>query len=170
MMFETRTYPAIELALNSDTSSFVCDTYTALLAYAILSPKQFERFYWPHLKKIIDLVVEKNKTMFIFCESTMLRFVDFFRDIPAGHVVLHLEEDNIFEIKKLLPNVCVAGGMTTDLLGRGTAAQCVDYSKKLIDELGDGYIFTQNKMMSFRNDCKRENLIAVNDFVRGYTH
>lgn len=169
MMFETRTYPAITAALESDTSAYVCDTYTALLAYAILSPKQFEKFYWPHLKKIIDLVVEKDKTIFMFCESTMIRFVDFFQEIPAGHVVLHLEEDDIFQVKKRLPNVCVAGGMTTDLLGRGTPEQCVDYAKHLIDDLGDGYIFTQNKMMSFRNDCNRENLIAVNDFVRDYT-
>lgn len=167
-MFETQTYPAVCAALDGDTSPFVCDTYTALLAYAILSPKQFEKIYWPHLKKIIDLVVEKNKTFFIFCESTMMRFLDFFQDIPKGHVVLHLEEDDIFEVRKKLPNVCVAGGMTTDLLGRGTPEQCVDYAKHLIDELGDGYIFTQNKMMSFKNDCRRENLIAVNDFVRDY--
>jgi len=169
MMFETITYPKIVTAFDSDTSSYVCDTYTALLGYAILSPKQFEKYYWTYLKKIIDLAVEKNKTFFIFCENTMMRFADFFQDIPAGHVVLHLEDDDIFEVRKRLPNVCVAGGMTTELLGRGTPKECVDYAKHLIDELGDGYIFTQNKMMSFRNDCKRGNLIAVNDFVREYT-
>jgi hypothetical protein len=168
VMFATETYPAISAALETDTSSYVCDTYTALLGYAILSYKQFEMFYWPHLKKIIDLVVKKNKTLFIFCESTMLRFVDFFKEIPSGHVVLHLEEDDIFEIRKLLPNVCVAGGMNSTTLGYGTVKECVDYAKHLIDDLGDGYIFTQNKMMSFRSDCKRENLIAVNDFVRNY--
>ncbi len=62
------------------------------------------------------------------------------------------------------------GGMTTDLLGNGTKQQCIDYAKKLIDELGDGFIFSTNKMVSFRNDCKRENLLAVTDFVRNYQH
>lgn len=40
--------------------------------------------------------------------------------------------------------------------------------KKLIDELGNGFIFSQNKMVSFRNDCTRENLLAVNEFIRNY--
>ncbi len=100
----------------------------------------------------------------------MLRFVEFFQDIPKGQLMIHLEQDNIFEMRKKLPNICFAGGMTTDLLGHGTPRQCVDYAKKLIDELGDGYVFSTNKMVSYRNDCKRENLLAVTEFVRNYRH
>lgn len=166
--FETQMLPALDSALDLDTSAYVCDTYFPMLAHAILSPKQFEDIYWPQLKQIIDKVVEKDKTIYIFCESTMLRFKDFFQDIPKGHVILHLEQDDIFEIHKELPNICLAGGMTTDLLGNGTPRQCIDYSKKLIDELGNGFIFSQNKMVSFRNDCTRENLLAVNEFIRNY--
>ena len=166
--FETQMLPALDAALDLDTSAYVCDTYFPMLAHAILSPKQFEDIYWPQLKRIIDRVVEKNKTIYIFCESTMLRFKDYFQDIPKGHVILHLEQDDIFEIHKELPNICLAGGMTTDLLGNGTPRQCIDYSKKLIDELGNGFIFSQNKMVSFRNDCTRENLLAVNEFIRNY--
>ena len=58
--------------------------------------------------------------------------------------------------------------MKVELLGNGTPQECVDYAKKLIDELGDGYIFSENKMLSFKNDCKRENLLAVREFVRDY--
>lgn len=168
VMYEKFTKPVFNGVMVADTSAYVCDGYIALLGHSILSEKQFGEIYWPILKRVIDMFVANNKTLYVFCESTILRFKEFFQEVPKGYLVLHLEQDNIFEVRKQLPNHCLAGGMTTDLLGKGTPQQCVDYAKKLIDELGDGFIMSQNKMVSFRNDCKRENLIAVNNFVRNY--
>lgn len=170
MMYATQVEPAMKSTLESNTSNMFCDTVSFFLGHSILSEKQFEEFYWRYLKKVIDTLIEKNKTMFIFCESTMMRFVDFFKDVPKGVLAIHLEQDNIFEMRKKLPNICFVGGMSTDLLGNGTEQQCVDYAKKLIDELGDGYVFSANKMISFKNDCKRENLLAVTEFVLNYKH
>ncbi|MFZ7120142.1 MAG: uroporphyrinogen decarboxylase family protein [Eubacteriaceae bacterium] len=170
ILYQMNIQPLLDNLLASDTSAYACDTYTAFLGHSILSTKQFGEIYWPKLKKIIDVLAENGKTMYIFCESEMLRFYEYFQEVPKGCLVIHLEQDNIFEFRKKLPNICVSGGMTTDLLGTGTPQQCVDFAKKLVDELGrdGGYIFSQNKMMSFRNDCKRENLLAVNDFIRNY--
>ncbi|KPU45790.1 uroporphyrinogen decarboxylase (URO-D) [Oxobacter pfennigii] len=153
---------------KSETAAF--DAFSGLLAHSILSPKQFGEIYWPIFKKIIDKVVETDKTIYIFAESTMLQFYEYFQDIPKGHVVIHTELDDVFELRKKLPNICIAGGMPADLLGNSDPQTCIDYAKKLVDELGrdGGYIFSQNKMMSFRYDCKRENLLAVTDFVRDY--
>lgn len=162
------TDPSIDAALSGDTSMYVTDTYTALLGYSTMSVKQFEEIYWPSLKKFIDKVIAANKTIYIFCESTMLRLTDFFADFPKGHIILHLELDDPGEIRRRLPNVCIAGGMTTDILGRGTPVQCIDFAKKIIDDVGDGFIMSQNKMVSFKNDCNRENLIALNEFLQTY--
>ena len=167
-VYENSMKPSLEASLVKDTSAYVCDTYIALLAHSTLSNQQFEEIYWPILKRVFDKVVAANKTMYVYCESTILRFAELFQEIPKGHLVIHLENDDIFEARKQLPNVCLAGGMTTDLLGYGTPQECVDYAKKLIDEPGNGYIFSQNKMVSFKTDCKRENLLTVNDFVRNY--
>ena len=108
--------------------------------------------------------------MYIFSENTMLQFYEYFQDVPKGHLIIHVELDDIFEARKKLPNICFAGGMPADLLGYADEQTCIDYAKKLIDEIGrdGGYIFSQNKMMSFRNDCKRENLLAVTNFVHNY--
>ena len=105
--------------------------------------------------------------MFIYIEDAIARFADYFSDVPKGSAIMHLEMDDIFEMRKLLPGMPLAGGMTTDLLGRGTPQECVEWAKVLCNELGSGFIMSQNKMLSFRNDCRRENLLAVNDFVRG---
>lgn len=167
-LYQTAVLPAMQGAVTADTSPFFSDAMTAFLGHSILSVKQFGELYWPYLKRILDLLTANKKTMFIMCESTMMRFTDFFRDLPSGTLMIQIEQDNIFELRDNLPNVCLAGGMTTDLLGHGTPRQCIDYAKKLIDELGEGYVFSTNKMMSYRNDSKRENLLAVTDFVRNY--
>lgn len=132
--------------------------------------KQFEKFFWPYFKPVMDVMCEKDKLVYIFIEGDIGRFSEFYQDIPKGHLVLNLENDNIFEMKKKLPNITFAGGMPCELLYSGTKQQCIDYAKKLIDEVGyDGsYIFSQNRMVSFKNDCTAENLLAVNNFVREY--
>ena len=54
------------------------------------------------------------------------------------------------------------------------ADQKTKYTKegfqKLIDELGSegGFILSEDKMLSYRNDAKPENFKAVCDFVNNY--
>ncbi|MFW0968464.1 MAG: uroporphyrinogen decarboxylase family protein [Thermacetogeniaceae bacterium] len=148
------------------------DLVTALLGHTILSVKQFEKYYWPYLKEVFDFVEKYDKILYIFAEGESSRFYEFFREAPKGHVVIHLEMDDIFKAKKEIGDVvCLAGGMPVELLYHGTVKENIDYAKRLIDELAadGGYIFSQNKLVSYPNDCKAENLKAVNDFVREYT-
>lgn len=65
-------------------------------------------------------------------------------------------------------HVCLAGGMPSDLLQNGTPQECIERVKYLADTLGDGFMLDQDKIISYRNDCKRENLQAVFDYVNGF--
>lgn len=162
------TVPSIEKNLKSDTSVYVTDCYTALLAYASMNTKQFERFYWPHLKNYIDRTIADGKRLYIYTESSMMRFCDFFRDFKKGDLIIHPEADTVFELREKLPDICLVGGMSTVILGNASPKECVDEAKRLIDGMGTGFILSQDKMVSFKNDCRRENLLAVCDFVRNY--
>ncbi len=155
---------------NGSNDNACFDANPVLIGHTILSPKQFKKFYWPHFERIINYAVEQDKLIFIFVEGDSERFYDYFRELPEGHFALHVEQNDIFKMKKELPNVTVSGGMPVDLLGKASTKECVDYAKKLIDELGyDGkYIFSENKMMSFPHDCSRENLKATYEFVCDY--
>ncbi|MBQ2085289.1 MAG: hypothetical protein II464_03370, partial [Oscillospiraceae bacterium] len=132
--------------------------------------RQFERFYWPYLKKLLDTYAEKGMNIRLFTEGSILRFADHFKDYPKGLLTFHLEQDDPFEFRQALPNVAIMGGMTTDLLSNGTPDECVAYAKRLCDELGreGGFIFSENKMLSYRNDAKAENMKAVCEFVDSY--
>ncbi|MBR0481297.1 MAG: hypothetical protein IJJ48_02365 [Firmicutes bacterium] len=161
---------SLQRAVGNHEHSYISDVYIGLIAHAIMNGKQFDRFYWPYLKEIFDACTNTGSMAYIYVESTVARFADHFADIPVGNAMMHLELDDLFEMRKLLPKMPLVGGLTTDMLGTADPDTCVDCAKKLIDEMGDGYVISQNKMLSFRNDCRRENLIAVNDFVRNYVH
>lgn len=162
--YKESTQPGTDMNSGPDFSLY-------LLSHVILSKKQFEEFYWPMLKEIFDFVEKYDKIVHIFNECENSRLYDFYKQAPKGHVVVHFENDDLFKAKKEIGDtVCLCGGMPTDLLARGTKKECIDYAKRLIDELASdgGFIFSQDKMISYPNDCSAENLIAVNEFVREY--
>ena len=164
--------PIIEKIKNGKGPSdkYCFDASLMMLAHNILNPKQFDRYYWPSLKKLLDAYAEKGMSVRVFTEGSILRYADYFKDYPKGILSFHLEQDDPFEFREKLPNIAIIGGMTTDLLSGGTQEECIAYAKRLCDELGKdgGFIFSENKMLSFRGDAKAENLSAVCRFVRDY--
>ena len=155
---------------EGQNNAYGFDVLLAMLAHNFMSVDQFEEFYWPSLKKILDVLAEKKMNALIFAEGSILRYKDFLKDYPAGTITLLPEQDDVFEIRKELPNVAIMGGMPCSLLGHGTKEQCIDRAKSVIDELGKdgGLLLCQDKMGSYRNDANPENLKAVCDFVREY--
>lgn len=138
------------------------------LGQCIMSKKQYERFIWPTLKKQIDLCVEHDRTISIYAEADFLRMKDMYQDIPQGTIMLYDEIDDVRDVRKQLPNVAIQGGMPTELLGQASPQECVDYAKGLIDEMGNGFAFTTIKGLVYHIDARRDNLLAVKDFVLNY--
>lgn len=142
----------------------------SFLATNILNPKQYEELYWPYTKYVIDECVKAGARIYVHAEGTVLRFAEFFETVPKGLMMFHLEQDDPLAFRKRLPNIAIAGGMPSTMLGTATPQECVDYAHRLIDGLGDGFVLDQDKMLSYRTDCRRENLLAVNDFARNYRY
>lgn len=158
--------PALQRALSAKEKNYIADVYFAIIGHAVMNRKQFETFYWPQAKEILETAAAAGKLTYIYVESNIDRFAEYFADVPKGSAIMHLELDDIFAMRQALPDMALAGGMTTNVLGGGTKEECVDLAKKLVEELGAGYVMSQNKMLSFKNDCKRENQLAVNEYIR----
>ena len=169
---EERITPAIEKIRNGKGPNYkYCfDSSILMLAHNVMNKKQFERFYWPHMKELLDAYAEKGMNIRIFTEGSILRFAEYFKDYPKGVLTFHIEQDDPFAFREALPNVCIMGGLSTELLANGTPDECVAYTKRLCDELGKdgGFILSEGKMLSYRNDANRENYKAVCDFVSNY--
>lgn len=164
--------PLVEKVLKGKGPNYkYCfDASVMMLAHNIMNTKQFERFYWPSLKKLLDAYAAKGMNVRVFCEGSIGRYLDYFKDFPKGTLTFHLEQDDPFEVREKLPNVAIMGGMTTEMLANATPEECVAHTKRLCDELGreGGFIFSENKMLSYRNDASSENMKAVCDFLNEY--
>lgn len=158
----------VTACLDAGKGNCVADVLTCFMAHNVLNKKQFETLYWPTIKKVYDLCAERGAVIFNFWEADCIRFAEYFADYPKGFMIIHPEAEDVRDVRKAFPNACIQGGMPIELLSKGTPQQCVDYANRLVDDMGDGFIFSTTKMLSFKNDCTRENLTAVMDFVHNY--
>ncbi len=168
---ETMTLPMYEMIRkgpDGPTPGVSFDTTGGSLSHTMVNRKQYERYFWPSIKPALDLLVEKKKTSYWFTQGDYRPFLDFFQDLPKGHLCIHVELGDIFEMRKLYPNIAFAGGIPMTMLGGGTPEECVDMTKRLIAEVGGdgGLILSQDKMCSYPKDCTRENLLAISEFVQ----
>ncbi|MCL1913173.1 MAG: hypothetical protein FWG10_04695 [Eubacteriaceae bacterium] len=151
--------------------NYIFGGHVGMLSHSILNPKQFGKFFWPTIKNVYDECEKQGKPMMLFSEAQCTTFTDYFQDFKKGVVVIQPEQDDVFELRRRLPGVAIAGGLKSSILGVYSAQACVDYAKKLVNEVGadGGLIMNTDKMMSYANDAKSENILAVQEFCRSYT-
>jgi len=133
-----------------------------------MSLKQFEKFYWPGLKKIILAVMEKGMTPAIFFEGTWTSRLEYLLELPKGKIMAHLDSTDIFRAKEVLKgHMCIRGNVPGSLLTAGTPQEVKDHCKKLIDVVGKdgGYIMCPRVVP---DEAKAENLHAMIDFTKEY--
>lgn len=155
---------------HADTKTSAFTAFTIMLSDNMINPKQFEKFFWPQFKELADKIVETDNTMFILSEGSFKHVAEYLQELPKGHFCFYVEMDDIFETRKRLPNLCLWGGLPVSLIARGTKQECIDYAKRVIDEVGrdGGLVLCTNKFTSHPKDCNRENLLAVSEFVHQY--
>jgi hypothetical protein len=133
-----------------------------------MSRKQFEVFYWPTLKALIQALVDKGLTPCVAFEGDYTSRLEYLLELPKGKVLGHFDTTDIFKAKEVLKgHMCISGNIPCSILQTGTPDDVKEMCRKLIDFCGKdgGY------MMSTRSpvdDAKPENLKALIDFTREY--
>jgi uroporphyrinogen-III decarboxylase len=133
-----------------------------------MSEKQFDTFYWPSLKKMMDAFINEGLIQSHFAEgsyNTRLHKVDQF---PKGTVLWYFDRTDMFEAKKKLgANCCIQGNVPSSLILTGSAKDVKEYCRKLIVECGKGggYILSAG---TAGGTPKIENLKAMLEAVREY--
>lgn len=133
-----------------------------------MSPKQYEEFYWPTLRSLIIEIVNAGYTPYIYTEGKYDSRLEILTDIPEGKTVIHFENVDRKEAKRIVgPHACITGGFNARLLETGTKQQVIDAVKETLDIYAPsgGYIFDINDTM---DDCKPENVEAMFDTVKNY--
>ncbi len=162
-------YRYIESLPDGPNMDYAFDGHIMLLAHTLLNRKQFDDYYWPYIERGLNAFTSKNKTVHIQLQGKGMYFLDYLKDQPKGLLDLQPELDDVFEVRKMLPDMCISAGVSLNLLGHGTPEECVAQARRICEEMGDhGLILTQDKMGAYPKDCKTENLLAVSRFVQEY--
>ena len=134
-----------------------------------LSPKQFERFYWPTLKQIIEELWRHGHQTLFYAEGEWNPNLKYIAQLPELSIIYHVDRGDIFEVHKAVGHkFCISGGIPNELLAFGTPEDVRACCKKVIDGVArdGGYILDASAIM--QDEPKVENVRAMTDFTREY--
>ena len=104
-----------------------------------MSQKQFNTFYWPFLKKVMDAFIKEGFLLTLFVEGSYNSRLDFIGDFPKGSVHWLFDKTDIFRAKKVLGSeFCIEGNVPSSLLVTGNPHDVKEHCRKLIEVCGQG--------------------------------
>src|SRR3990172_9377858 len=133
-----------------------------------MSIKDFEKFYWPTLKKIIDMKIKLGYTVAPFWEGIWDDRLEYLLDFPKGKVVFYCEKTDVFKAKQVLGgHICIQGGVPPTLLQTGSPQDVDELCRKLIKVVGKGGGFIMSAG-SVIDSAKPANVKAMVDAAKKY--
>jgi len=108
-------------------------------ADGFMSVEQFQKFYWPSLRKVIDGLVADGFVPYLFAEGAYGTRLETIADVPKGRTLWQFDHTDMRRAKEILGGVaCIQGNVPISLLQLGTADQVKAYSRDLIEAVGPG--------------------------------
>ena len=134
-----------------------------------MSRKQFEKFYWPGLKRALLCTIELGIVPMILCEGEYGQRLEYFLELPKGKAVCLFDRTDMFRAKEILKDhVCIGGNVPSSLLQIGSPQEVEEYCAKLIKVCGKGGGFILSPGSSI-DEAKPENIKAMIDSTKKYT-
>jgi uroporphyrinogen-III decarboxylase len=133
-----------------------------------MSQKQFETFYFPSLKKVMDAFINEGLVQYLFAEGSFNTRLDYFSGFPKGSVTWLFDQSDMFRAKKLLGDrCCIQGNIPSSLMVTGSPQDVKEYCRKLIEGCGKGggYVLAAG---AIAENPKLENLRAIIAAVNEY--
>jgi uroporphyrinogen-III decarboxylase len=138
-------------------------------SYPFLNPEQWNKFYWPTLKAVIEGLWANGKRMFFYAEGDWTPYLEKIAELPAKSIIFDIDNTDPKKAKEILGGkFCLQGGIPTTLLTYGTPEQLKEHVKRVIDELGSDGGFILAPGGSVLGDAKKENIMAAIEAAREY--
>jgi len=137
-------------------------------ADGFMSIRQFEKFYWPYLKKLVNALVDAGYTPEVFFEGDYTQRLEYLREFPKGKVIARFDRSDMAKVKEVLGgHLCISGNVPSSLLQTSDVEGVKKYCKWLIDVVGKdgGFIMGPGSVV---DEVKPENLKAMIDFTHEY--
>lgn len=138
-------------------------------AYPFLSRENWEKFYWPSLKAVIEGLWAKGKRTYFFAEGDWTPYLDKIAELPEKSIVFVIDRTDPKKAKQILGGrFCLYGGVPVPLFTYGTPKEVKEHVKRVIDQLAcdGGFVLAPGGVVI--SDAKRENLVAMAEAAREY--
>lgn len=135
-----------------------------------LSPKLYNEFYWPYLKKIIIESYNNGIKSFVFFEGYHDAHLETILELPKGWGVAYFEKTDIRKAKKILEgHSCVMGGLPIPLMIGSTPEKIEEYIKELLKDVmpGGGFILAPG-VGEIPGETPIENIKAIINAIEKY--
>ncbi len=135
-----------------------------------MSPEQFDTFYWPSFKKLMEILIDAGYNIRAYLEGDWSRHWHHMRELPKGRVLCDIDtQGDIHQAKKDLGGYqCIAGGVKDSLLILGTPDQVREHVRELCGTVGRGGGYMISAGCSFPYDARPENFKAMVEAVMEY--
>lgn len=138
-------------------------------AYPFLNPRQWDKFYWPTLKKVIEGMWAVGKRTWFYAEGDWTPYLEKIAELPDKSIVFHCDLTDIEKAYKVLGGrFCLSGNVPNTLLAYGKPEEVSDYVKRLIDKYARDGGFLVDSAGVIQSDAKTENIRALIDTVNTY--
>jgi uroporphyrinogen-III decarboxylase len=138
-------------------------------AYPFLNEKQWDTFYWPTLKKVIEGLWEKGIRTMFYAEGNWTPYLEKIAELPDKSIVFHVDQTDIDKAHKILGGrFCISGNVPNTLLSYGKPEEVSDYCKRLIDNYAADGGFIMDAAGVIQYDAKVENIRALVETTREY--
>ena len=106
--------------------------------HPFLSPRQFDMFYWPSLKKMLMKLIEAGYAVRAYLEGDWTPNWHHYNEFPRGKLICDIDNKaDIFRAKdEIGDTVCLAGGIPDSMFILGTPEQIRSRVKQLCETVG----------------------------------
>jgi hypothetical protein len=135
--------PVVDFALSSSKHAGAKIVMCPLHLNDYLSPKIYNEFYWPTLKKVLLSVIDEGLKPIVFFEGNHEPHLQTILELPKGWGVAYFEKTDVIKAKEVLKgHTCIMGGMPISLLVSGTPEQIDEHIRNLMGKVksGGGFI------------------------------
>lgn len=133
-----------------------------------MSPANYEKFYWPTLKRMINGIVKAGMVPYVFCEGKYNTRLEIISDVPKGKVFYMFEQVDIKRAKDTVGKVaCIGGNMPTTLLINGTKEQVTDAARRMLEICAPGGGFIMDDSIIIDN-ASMANMMAWREATLKY--
>lgn len=136
---------------------------------SFMSQQQYEKFYWPSLRKLLIALVDAGLTPIPFLQGDNTVRLPYFAELPKGKVPLHFDIVDRKIARKIIGTTqCFWGNVSASLLVTGTPQEVKDEVRDLIDIFADTGGLIIDSSSAIPDEAKPENVMAMLESAQEY--